>query len=184
MSPRASAMASSADTMARPMRSTRAFMGDRVADLRVFGKLAVVEPDGAPYTSASAGMLPMMSAIALLLACQLAGEGLTRLFGWPVPGPVLGLVFLFVLLTLRDRLQPHAAPVEASPLGAACGFLLANLSLMFVPAGVGILQEWATLQRDGMAMIAALVVSTALALIVTGFVFQKLAARFAPERDA
>jgi len=125
----------------------------------------------------------MMSAIALLLACQLAGESLTRLFGWPVPGPVLGLVFLFVLLVLRARMQPDAAPIDGTPLGAACGFLLANLSLMFVPAGVGILQEWATLQRDGIAMIIALFVSTALALIVTGFVFQKLAARFSPERE-
>lgn len=126
----------------------------------------------------------MMSAIGLLLACQLAGESLTRLFGWPVPGPVLGLVFLFVLLLLRERIAPDATAVETTPLGTVCGFLLANLSLMFVPAGVGILQEWATLQRDGIALVIALVVSTALALIVTAIVFQKLAARFAPERDA
>lgn len=126
----------------------------------------------------------MMSAIGLLLACQLAGESLTRLFGWPVPGPVLGLVFLFVLLLGRERVQRDAMPIETTPLGIVCGFLLANLSLMFVPAGVGILQEWQTLQRDGIALLIALLVSTALALIVTGLVFQKLAARFAPERDA
>jgi holin-like protein len=126
----------------------------------------------------------MMSAIALLLGCQLAGEGLTRLFAWPVPGPVLGLVFLFLLLVMRARFTPEADAIEATPLGAVCGFLLANLSLMFVPAGVGILQEWATLQRDGFALLFALFVSTALALIVTGVVFQKLAARFAPDHDS
>lgn len=125
----------------------------------------------------------MMSAIGLLLACQLAGESLTRLFGWPVPGPVFGLVFLFVLLLVRDKVWPEAVAVETSPLGVVCGFLLTNLSLMFVPAGVGILQEWSTLQRDGLALLIALVVSTALALIVTGIVFQALAARFAPERE-
>lgn len=125
----------------------------------------------------------MMSAIGLLLACQLAGESLTRLFGWPVPGPVLGLVFLFALLLVRDKVWPEAVAVETSPLGVVCGFLLTNLSLMFVPAGVGILQEWSTLQRDGLALLIALVVSTALALIVTGIVFQALAARFAPERE-
>ena len=130
----------------------------------------------------------MMAAIGLLLACQLAGESLTRLFGWPVPGPVLGLIFLFMLLLLRERLfvsnsSDDAAAINTTPLGTVSGFLLANLSLMFVPAGVGIVQEWGTLQRDGIALIIALVVSTALALIVTGFVFQKLAQRFAPERE-
>jgi holin-like protein len=126
----------------------------------------------------------MMSAIGLLLACQLAGESLTRLFGWPVPGPVLGLVFLFLLLLLRDQVSRDASAIETTPLGVVSGFLLANLSLMFVPAGVGIVQEWATLQRDGLGLLIALIVSTALALMVTGFVFQKLAARFAPERDS
>lgn len=126
----------------------------------------------------------MMSAIGLLLGCQLAGESLTRLFGWPVPGPVLGLVFLFLLLLLRERVMPQSDAIETTPLGTVCGFLLANLSLMFVPAGVGILQEWATLQRDGLALLLALVVSTALALIVTGLVFQKLARHFATEPDA
>lgn len=126
----------------------------------------------------------MMSAIGLLLACQLAGESLTRLLGWSVPGPVLGLVFLFALLLIRDRIQPEHMALETTPLGMVCGFLLTNLSLMFVPAGVGIVQEWQTLQRDGVALALALGVSTALALIVTGLVFQKLAARFAPERDA
>ena len=125
----------------------------------------------------------MMSAIGLLLICQLAGEGLTRLFGWPVPGPVLGLMILFGLLLLRDRVQPDAKPIATTPLNTVCSFLLANLSLMFVPAGVGIIQEWPTLQRDGMALIVALVVSTALALAVTAFVFQKLASHFAPERE-
>lgn len=130
----------------------------------------------------------MMAAIGLLLACQLAGESLTRLFGWPVPGPVLGLIFLFVLLVLRERFfvrdgSDDIAAINATPLGTVSGFLLANLSLMFVPAGVGIVQEWGTLQRDGLGLVIALVVSTALALIVTAFVFQKLAQRFAPERE-
>ena len=124
----------------------------------------------------------MMSAIGLLLACQLTGETLTRLFGWPVPGPVLGLVFLFLLLMLRDRMEVDAKAIATTPLHDVCAFMLANLSLMFVPAGVGIVQEWSTLQRDGVALIVALVVSTALALAVTAVVFQKLAARFAPER--
>lgn len=150
----------------------------RLADLARFGKSAKARD---PFRLS--GAHAMMFAIGLLLTCQLAGESLTRLFGWPLPGPVLGLIFLFVLLLVRDRVQSDAKPIATTPLHDVCAFLLANLSLMFVPAGVGIVQEWSTLQRDGAALIIALVVSTALALGVTAIVFQILAARFSPERE-
>jgi len=39
--------------------------------------------------------------IALLLTCQLIGEGVVAFTGLPVPGPVLGMVLLFVGMVLR-----------------------------------------------------------------------------------
>src|SRR5256885_16333049 len=71
----------------------------------------------------------MTSTLAILLVCQLAGELVARLLRAPVPGPVLGMLLLFVVLSARPR---TSAAVEN---GAQA--LLRHLSLLFVPAGAG-----------------------------------------------
>jgi putative effector of murein hydrolase LrgA (UPF0299 family) len=77
----------------------------------------------------------MIPALTLLLACQLVGEALARLFALPVPGPVIGMALLFLGLRLRP-----AAALDGTPLATVAGVLLAHLSLLFVPAGTGIVR--------------------------------------------
>jgi putative effector of murein hydrolase LrgA (UPF0299 family) len=96
--------------------------------------------------------------LAVLLACQLAGEVLVRLVGLPVPGPVLGLVLLFVGLSVRGAMPSAMAQVANG--------LLAHLSLLFVPAGVGVILHLSRIEAEWPAIIVALVVSTWLALLV------------------
>ncbi|MDR2837511.1 MAG: CidA/LrgA family protein, partial [Azonexus sp.] len=43
----------------------------------------------------------MISALSLLLVFQLAGEVLARTLALPVPGPVIGMLLLFLFLALR-----------------------------------------------------------------------------------
>ncbi len=81
----------------------------------------------------------MIEALALLLGCQLAGEILVRLAGAPLPGPVVGLLLLLVVLLMRGTV-PTA--VQATARG-----LLRHLSLLFVPAGVGIMLVTASVFR-------------------------------------
>jgi len=113
-----------------------------------------------------------MRAFAVLLVCQLAGEVLGRALALPVPGPVLGLVLLVVGLgwaARRGWISP--AGIEATALGRTAGGLLAVLGILFVPAGVGIIQQFGLLGQYGLALLVALVVSTAVTLIVTVYVF-------------
>lgn len=98
----------------------------------------------------------------ILLICQLIGEVITRLFHWPVPGPVLGMVILFCGLLLRGHV-----PEE---LGAVTGGLLQNLSLLFVPAGVGVMLHAQLLAENWAALSVALVLSAAITIVVTGLV--------------
>jgi putative effector of murein hydrolase LrgA (UPF0299 family) len=119
----------------------------------------------------------MLLAILMLLACQLAGEVLARGLGLPVPGPVIGMALLFLGLQARARLRPAGADVNDIPLGAVAAFLLANLSLLFVPAGAGVVRQAGVLAAHGPGLIIALVVSTALTLVVTALVFVKLAGK-------
>lgn len=117
----------------------------------------------------------MLGALVLLLGCQLAGEAVARAAGLPVPGPVLGMALLFGLLLLRGWLRPRDPPADRTALGAVAGVLLGNLSLLFVPAGTGVVQQGPILLRNGPGLLVALVVSTALTLAVTGWVFAAVA---------
>jgi len=120
----------------------------------------------------------MLEAIFLIFLCQLAGEVAARILGLPVPGPVIGMVLLFAGLQLRRMLRPDAVPATERPIGVAAAFLLAHLSLLFVPAGVGITSQLPTLAQHGVGLIVALIVSTFLSLVVTALVFSFLSKRF------
>jgi putative effector of murein hydrolase LrgA (UPF0299 family) len=116
----------------------------------------------------------MIAALAVVLACQLAGEAVVRGLGLPLPGPVLGLVLLFAALAARERLRPP--PPEASdPLVGTCRALLANLSLLFVPAGVGVVQSLDLVAAHGAAVAVALAVSTLAALVASVAAFRIVA---------
>lgn len=120
----------------------------------------------------------MIGGFAVLLLCQLVGEVISRGLGLPVPGPVLGLVLLFLGLLAADRLQKPGTVVYGAVAPVADG-LLRNLALLFVPAGVGVIQRLDVFAAHGLAIGVALVGSTALTLVVTVLVFVALAEKTA-----
>lgn len=109
-------------------------------------------------------MKMMLPTLGLLLGCQLFGEVAARGFGLPLPGPVLGLVLLIAIL--------WTSPAAAAKLRTTVGVILANLSLMFVPAGVGVTGNLNVLADDWFALLVILTVSTLLAMLasVTTFI--------------
>ncbi len=104
----------------------------------------------------------MLAALATLLVFQTIGEVLSFALKLPVPGPVIGMALL--VLWLRVRPQTYARLRETS-VG-----LLKHLSLLFVPAGVGVMLHAARLADEWLPIAAALVLSTALAIAVTALV--------------
>lgn len=109
----------------------------------------------------------MIPAITALLACQLAGEVAARALRLPVPGPVVGMVLLFLVLLVRGR------PVPAG-LGEVSDGLLGNLGLLFVPAGVGVVLYLPLLARDWAPISLAIVAGTLAAIAATGRIAQWL----------
>ncbi len=99
----------------------------------------------------------------MIVLFQFVGEAVSIFFPLPVPGPVIGLAMLALL--------GSALPGVAGEVEAAADLLLANLSLLFVPAGVGILQHLDLLRQELVPLLAVLVLSTALTLAVTALVF-------------
>jgi holin-like protein len=112
----------------------------------------------------------MVLGFAILLVCQLLGEIASRGLGLPVPGPVLGLVLLVAGLAVWGRGRSDAE-VAASAVARVGDGLLANLGLLFVPAGVGVIQYGGLLKTQAVPLALALLGSTALTLVVTVLVF-------------
>src|ERR1700736_2497870 len=99
----------------------------------------------------------MIASLSLILLCQLIGEVAVRALVVPVPGPVIGLVLLLLLLLARDRFPTFArGPLANDGVESASRGLLANLSLLFVPAGVGVVQKLDLVAAHGIAVAAVL----------------------------
>ena len=64
---------------------------------------------------------------------------------------------------------------------AVTAWLTAHLSIMFVPAAVGLIDEGEPLSRYGIGILAATAVSTLLTMVVTALVFRWAVTRFGPE---
>jgi putative effector of murein hydrolase LrgA (UPF0299 family) len=118
----------------------------------------------------------MILCLTLILVAQLLGEALARATDLPVPGPLIGMALLLLFLVLRDR-APRLAPRVLAPSlvdgrleGTGKG-LLAHLSLMFVPAGAGIVGRLDVLAVHGIALAVVVLISTLATLAATALTF-------------
>lgn len=111
----------------------------------------------------------MIGALTLLLVFQLVGEVLARALNLPVPGPVIGMALMFVALIVRG------GPGE--PLRRTANGLLQHLSLLFVPAGTGIMLHFGRLGDEWLPLTVALVASTLLSIAVSALLLQALTRR-------
>ncbi len=109
----------------------------------------------------------MLRGMAILLGLQLVGEVLTRWLEMPLPGSVVGMILL--LGGLRAELLQVEWVKDAAEL------LLDNLSLLFVPAGVGVMVYADLIAHHWVALSVAASLSTLVVLAATGWSAQFLA---------
>jgi putative effector of murein hydrolase LrgA (UPF0299 family) len=116
----------------------------------------------------------MLEALTIILCCQLLGELIVVGTGLPLPGPVVGMALLFAGLLIRGGVPER--------LGEVAGALMDNLSLLFVPAGVGVMTHLSLLENQWLPISLSLVVSTLLTIAVTGLAMSALLRVRAPDR--
>ena len=116
----------------------------------------------------------MIAAIAGLLVCQLIGEVLVRALGLPLPGPVVGLGLMFGCLVWHGRHQPDPADAVPIELGRVADALLRHLSLLFIPAAVGVVQYLGVVRAYAGTLAIAIAASTLAAMIVTAVTFRSV----------
>jgi len=103
-----------------------------------------------------------LNGITLLLIYQLAGETSVLLLRIPVPGPVLGMVMLFLTLAFRGK--------SSASLDSASSALLSHLSLLFVPAGVGMIVHFDRIIHEWLPISVALVLSTVITMAASAII--------------
>lgn len=108
----------------------------------------------------------MISAITLLLVLQLVGEVLARALVLPIPGPVIGMALLFAALAWRGGPSTDVRNTAQS--------LLQHLSLLFVPAGTGVMLHFQRLSDEWLPLLASLLISTAVTIAVTALLLRRL----------
>lgn len=100
----------------------------------------------------------------IILIFSFAGEALHYLVPIQIPASIYGLVLLFIgLMTGLIRL---------SQVQETAKFLIEIMPMMFIPAGVGLLESWGVLKPILVPVIVILVVSTVFVMGVSGLVTQ------------
>jgi holin-like protein len=107
----------------------------------------------------------MLKAFLLLIAAQLVGSELESAAHLPLPGPVIGLFLLALLLAVRPAWQ-------SSGLTQVSGGLLRHMGLLFVPAGVGLIDHLDLLSAETLPLLGGLVGSTLLSLVATALILE------------
>lgn len=117
----------------------------------------------------------LLRGLTWLVLFQLLGGAMTVLLLPMLPGPIIGLVLMFVFLLLRGEV--------GEPLMAASSGMLRYLPLLLVPAAVGIMTYAQAIAADFWAVVGALVLSLLLSLAFAGWLMQLLIERQARGRE-
>lgn len=116
-------------------------------------------------------MVPMLVALTKIMVWLCAGEILSRLNIIPVPGPVIGLVFLYCQITYEGSMSDE--------LGSVADRLLQFLGMLFVPAGVGVVGHLDRMSAEALPIAAAIIGGTAMTIVATAFAADRIGAHAA-----
>lgn len=116
----------------------------------------------------------MIQGMLILLFCQLLGEWLMVALGAPIPGPVAGMLILWLGLLVYGKV-PDALRLPAEG-------LIRHLSLLFIPAGVGLMVFAELLAAHWLVVLSSLLGSTLITLVLTAWMMQSMEAYKARRR--
>ena len=125
----------------------------------------------------------MVVGLAVVLFCQLVGEIFAYTTHLPVPAPVVGLVLLFAFFLVRDRWQWLPFSLRSEEIDKSCETLVQQMALLFVPAGVGIVQRLDVLGRNFIGLAVIVVVTTAISITVTALTFKLVDGWMSPKAE-
>ena len=105
----------------------------------------------------------------LVFGCSYAGEFISKGLHLPLPGSLVGMILLFVALSLRILRLEH---IEET-----ADFLLGHLPFFFIPAGVALMANFYHIQGIWVQILIVCLITTILTMGLSGFSIQKLMER-------
>ncbi|TBU90985.1 CidA/LrgA family protein [Stutzerimonas kirkiae] len=117
----------------------------------------------------------LLRGLTWLVLFQLLGTMLNVLFLPMLPGPIIGLLLLFLSLLVRGHVS--------EPLQLAASSMLRYLPLLLVPPAVGVMAYAAQILEHFWAIVGVLVISLALSLVFSGWMMQMLIRRQKARRE-
>ena len=110
----------------------------------------------------------------IILLVSFLGELLKYVIPLPVPASIYGLVIIFIML--ETGILKLDAVKETSV------FLIEIMPLMFIPAGVGLMESWGDLNSMLLEVVVIILVSTVLVMGVSGKVTELVLKRSANKK--
>lgn len=102
----------------------------------------------------------------IILFISFLGEILHMLIPLPVPASVYGLVLMLGALV--------TGVLKIGQVRETATFLIEIMPVMFIPAGVGLMESWSSLQPVWLPVIVITILTTILVMAVTGKVTQAM----------
>ncbi|MDE8688232.1 CidA/LrgA family protein, partial [Streptococcus gordonii] len=94
----------------------------------------------------------------IIFSISLRGEGISTIFHLPIPGSIIGLIFLFLALEFKWLRLRHVNMVG--------NFLLANMTILFLPAAVGFMDKFHIIAPYLLPIILIVVLAIVLNVVV------------------
>lgn len=111
----------------------------------------------------------------IIFGIYLLGVLITDITGVPIPGNVIGMVILFLVLYLKV--------IKVEQISTISNFFLEHLAFFFIPAGVGLISSFSVIKNIWLQLLIVCFVTTAITMICTGLVVQKIANKKEGDKD-
>jgi holin-like protein len=118
----------------------------------------------------------MLTQVALLMTFQWIGDTLVKSLGVSFPGPLCGMLLLLGFLFATGGPTQELRTVGST--------LIDHLGLLFVPAGTAVVAYGALFAHEGIAVLAALFISTTVAVHIGGVIAEGLARAHTEKNEA
>lgn len=111
----------------------------------------------------------------LILFVYFLGEVVSKSLSLPIPGNIMGMIFLFIFLV--------TGIIKLEKIEDAAKFILGNLAFLFIPAGVGLMNYFGIISNYVAQILFIVVITTFIVMSCTGLAVQLVSRKMASTSD-